>query len=271
MGHTDHERRRLALQGLVLNPLTEQFLRRAGIGPGMRVLEPGCGVGEVLLILARLVGPQGHVTGIDIDGAALEIAGRRAAQDGLANVTLLHDDLAAHRPAQLYDAVAGRLILVHTRNPLDVVRHAASLVRPGGVVAFQDGYFAKAGGAASYPESPLLRRIYEVMGGVMGRVIPCADVGLRLFHLMLEAGLESPDCRFESVIAGGPDSPAYEMLAETVRSLLPAIEAFGLATAAEMDVDTLASRLRDEVVALRAGIFTTPLFSAFARKPATRP
>jgi len=271
MGHTGHERRRLALQGLVLNPLTEQFLRRAGIGPGMRVLEPGCGVGEVLLILARLVGPEGHVTGIDIDGAALEIAGRRAAEDGRANVTLLHEDLAAHRPGQLYDALAGRLILVHTRDPLGVVRHAASLVRPGGVVAFQEGYFVKSGGAVSYPESPLLRSVYEVVGGVMGRAVPYPDIGLRLFHLMLEAGLETPDCRLESVIAGGPGSPAYELLTETVRSLLPAIESFGLATAAEMDVDTLASRLREEVVALRAGIFTTALFGAFARKPEPHP
>jgi hypothetical protein len=46
MGHTDHERRRLALQASVLNPLTDAFLRRAGISAGMNVLELGCGIGE---------------------------------------------------------------------------------------------------------------------------------------------------------------------------------------------------------------------------------
>lgn len=53
MGHTDRERRRLALQAAILNPLTDSFLRRAGISAGMRVLDLGCGTGEVSLIAAR--------------------------------------------------------------------------------------------------------------------------------------------------------------------------------------------------------------------------
>jgi hypothetical protein len=43
MGHTDRERRRLALQAAVLNPLTDSFLRRAEISAGIRVLDLGCG------------------------------------------------------------------------------------------------------------------------------------------------------------------------------------------------------------------------------------
>jgi len=74
MGHTDRERRRLALQASIQNPLTDSFLRRAGVSAGMRVLELGCGIGEVSLIAARLVGPHGGVHCIDIDEEALEIA-----------------------------------------------------------------------------------------------------------------------------------------------------------------------------------------------------
>jgi cyclopropane fatty-acyl-phospholipid synthase-like methyltransferase len=50
MGHTDHERRRLSLQASIINPLTDHFLRSAGISAGMHVLELGCGIGEVRLI-----------------------------------------------------------------------------------------------------------------------------------------------------------------------------------------------------------------------------
>jgi ubiquinone/menaquinone biosynthesis C-methylase UbiE len=46
MGHDDHERRRLALQATILNPFTEQLLRRAGISTGMHVLDLGCGIGD---------------------------------------------------------------------------------------------------------------------------------------------------------------------------------------------------------------------------------
>ena len=49
MGHDDRERRRLALQASILNPFTEQLLRRAGISTGMHVLDLGCGIGELFL------------------------------------------------------------------------------------------------------------------------------------------------------------------------------------------------------------------------------
>src|SRR5262245_20978923 len=69
MGHTDRERRRLALQASILQPFTEQLFRRAGIATGMHVLDVGCGVGDVSLLAARLIGRTGSVTSIDIDPA----------------------------------------------------------------------------------------------------------------------------------------------------------------------------------------------------------
>ena len=59
MGHSDHERRRLALQASILQPFTEHLFRRAGITSGMHVLDVGCGVGDVSLLAARLTGRTG--------------------------------------------------------------------------------------------------------------------------------------------------------------------------------------------------------------------
>jgi len=86
MGHDDHERRRLALQTTILNPFTEQLLRRAGISTGMHVLDLGCSIGDVSLRAARLVGRHGTVTAIDIDPKALAIAADRARAQALANL-----------------------------------------------------------------------------------------------------------------------------------------------------------------------------------------
>src|SRR5215467_8882051 len=87
MGHTDHERRRLSILGAVINPLTESFLLRAGISAGMHVLEFGCGVAEVSLIAARLVGPYAGLHGLDLDPAALEIARARVQSAGHSHVS----------------------------------------------------------------------------------------------------------------------------------------------------------------------------------------
>ena len=52
LGYSDDEFRRLERQGDYYRDLTEDVLVRAGIGPGMRVLDLGCGVGDVALIAA---------------------------------------------------------------------------------------------------------------------------------------------------------------------------------------------------------------------------
>ena len=58
-------------------------------------------------------------------------------------------------------------------------------------------------------------------------------------------------------IGGGAEMPGYEYTAQTVRSLLPMIERLGVATAQEVDIETLADRLRDEVVA-GGGVMISP-------------
>src|SRR4051794_4322511 len=103
----EHERRRLALQASVLNPLTDTFLRTAGISRGMRVLEVGCGIGEVSLITARLLGPHGRLHCVDTDGKSLEIAQNRVRSAGHDHVSFEHTDIAAHTPVRTYDAVIG--------------------------------------------------------------------------------------------------------------------------------------------------------------------
>ena len=86
------------------------------------------------------------------------------------------------------------------------------------------------------------------------RSVPRPNIGTQLFWLMQVAGLPPPVCRLESVMDGGPHSPVYEWVAESVRSLLPRMEAFGITTASAVDIDTLTERLRDEAIAKRVSL-----------------
>lgn len=265
LGHTDRERRRLALQAALLNPLTSNFLVRAGVSAGMRILDVGCGIGEVSLIAARLVGPHGHVHGIDIDPAALEIARVRIRSAGHDHVTFEQIGVSEHNPDCLYDAVVGRHILIHTPDALAVLRKVVSIVHPGGLIAFQEydlSFYPR-----GYPELPLMNWVEELIVEFFRRSVPKANMGTQLFHLMQEAGLPSPECRAECVTDGGPHSPVYEWLAESVRSLLPRMEALGMATANQVDIDTLAERLRRESLDTRGVTIAPLMIGAFSRKP----
>jgi SAM-dependent methyltransferase len=264
LGRNERERRRLALQASVLSPYTEQLFLRAGLAPGMRVLDMGCGIGDVAFIAARLVGRHGAVVGVDIDEASLAVARQRARDHDLINVTFRHADIYVYRDDASFDAAVGRHILAHVPDPLKLVKSAFGVLRSGGVVVLQE--FDLSVLHIAYPAMPLYEKTFEFLHEAF-RKAARDNSGRQIFHLLLEAGFGPPDCRAEYPIDGGPDSPFYEWFAESVKSVLPRAEALGLARAAELDVDTLAERLRQEAVALRSGCAAPAMVGGFARKP----
>jgi ubiquinone/menaquinone biosynthesis C-methylase UbiE len=264
MGHDDRERRRLSLQASILNPLSEQLLRRAGVSAGLRVLDIGCGVGELSMVAARLVGRRGSVTGIDIDEGALALAAERARGQGFDHVSFVHSDVATYRAQASYDAVIGRHILIHTPDPRIVVGMAHSLLNAGGVAVFQEYDFSVV--HRPFPEAPLYERTFEIFREFFAKAAH-GNIGTRLFQLLIDAGFRSPECRVEYPLDGGADSPFYEWVAESFRSILPRAAALGLVRSDEVvSVDSLAGRLKEETIARGGGVPGPAMVGCFARK-----
>jgi ubiquinone/menaquinone biosynthesis C-methylase UbiE len=261
LGYTQGEFRRLELQGALLHDLTEDVLRHAGIGPGMRVLDIGCGVGDVSLLAGRLVGPTGLVLGVDRSPEAIDIAERRASQAAQCYWTrFAAGELDSFRPDQHFDALIGRLVLMYLPDPVATLRKLARCVKPGGVVAFQELALPL---ARSVPEGPLFS---QCLGWVTDTIEGAGfeiDMGGKLPMAFAAAGLPAPQLNSSAVIGGGPDSPIYNYMAETMRSLLPMAERVGVATAAEVQIDALAERLRLEAVERRACFMPAPFVGAW--------
>jgi SAM-dependent methyltransferase len=108
LGYSELEARRLAERGALLEPLTKDVFQRAGLGPGMRVLDVGCGIGDVSLLAATMVGAQGSVLGIDRASSSVQIAERRAAALGLTRARFQVADVATFATDQVFDALVGR-------------------------------------------------------------------------------------------------------------------------------------------------------------------
>ena len=138
LGSEAAEVARLEAQARTIEQATTALLRAAGIGEGMRVLDLGTGLGHVSLLLADLVGPSGEVVGIDRDLRMLEHAEQRRAAAGVDHVRYVEGDARTFRDPEPFDAVAERLVLFHLPDAIDVVRHHAAGLRPGGVFAAID-------------------------------------------------------------------------------------------------------------------------------------
>lgn len=262
MGYSLEERERLIAQASMFRSATQALLHDAGIGPGMRVLDLGCGVGDVSLLLAEMVGPDGDVVGVDRDPRALALARSRAAD--VSHLSFAECDVREVGVAVPFDAVVGRLVLLYVGDPVSAIRRAADYVRPGGIVAFQDLDFTIMP-SPSWPFSPLLAQC----GGWIDATFRAAGMemhmGLKYRHLFLRAGLPEPRLRMDCGIGGGPDFAGYRAVAEVVRSIMPMIERFGVATTADIDIETLADRLRDESVAGDGTMTIPPMIGAWTR------
>lgn len=119
-------------------PIAERLVGVAGLRPGDRVLDVGCGAGAVTIRAAQAVRPGGHVTGIDLSDRMLKRATAEAAGRSLDNVTVRRGD-ASRPPAGRYDAVLASLVLYLLPDPQAALARWRELLAPGGIVAFSWG------------------------------------------------------------------------------------------------------------------------------------
>lgn len=95
LGHSPAEVQRLKSQGAMLRPITERLLRNVGIDVGMRILDLGCGPGDVSMLAAELVGPEGSIVGIDRSQEVLNVAKERAREGGLHHISFVQASIEA--------------------------------------------------------------------------------------------------------------------------------------------------------------------------------
>ncbi|MGQ4274249.1 class I SAM-dependent methyltransferase [Terrihabitans sp. B22-R8] len=262
LGSSERELARLEKQASFFADATRDVLTRAGLTEGMRVLDLGCGVGDVSLIAADLVGPTGSVLGIDVSADALAVAERRASAMGKQHVRFETSAIETFSGFADYDAVIGRFILVHMPDPAGVLSHVASNLKNDAILAMIEMDMSTAG---ALPPLPLLQQTLERIMDVYRRSGRQMDMGSHLFAAFRKAGLD-PQLSGFTRIAAGSEIPGIGFVVESVRSLMPFMEKLAIATPADIDIDTLGQRLAEQAAGGEHCVFFPRLIGAWAAK-----
>ena len=265
LGHAPDELRRLDAQSAFLRPATAALLASCGLAPGMRVLDVGCGSGEVTMMCADLVGPGGAVLGVDRAPEALDKARDRAELRGAAHARFREADLGSLTAAEPWDAVVGRMVLMHQPDPVAALSGLAALARPRGTIAFAEIVVMPATPAA--PERPLMTRTCEWIARTLELAGASPRMGLGLHDAFVRAGLPAPEVRLEPLLTLGCEAPYARWGVETLRSLLGLGVQLGAFTCAEVNIATLAERLDEEAAAAGGVAMPCMLGTAWARLP----
>ncbi len=216
-------------------PGTCALFERVGIGRNMRCLDLGCGGGEVTFEIARLVGPGGRVTGIDMDEVKLAAARDAATRHGLANVEFGAANVSEWRADATYDVVYARFLLQHLTRPVDLLRRMWGAVAPGGAIVVEDADFEA---MFCEPPNPGFDFFKDVYPRVLERHGGDAYAGRKLYRYFREAGIPEPDQRL--VQTADASGEAKTLTLTTLEATAEGIVSEGLASEEEVN-DALAS------------------------------
>ncbi|MGH8135326.1 MAG: class I SAM-dependent methyltransferase [Steroidobacteraceae bacterium] len=252
LGHTDQELERLIEQARQIGPTTRRFFFEAGLAPGMRVLDVGSGAGDVSFLVSELVGASGEVVGVDRSPIAIRTANTRKAALKLPSVKFVEGDPATMTFERPFDAVVGRYVLMFQPDPVAMLQGVVRHLRPGGVMVFHEIDWH---GARSSPPVPTYDRSCQWIVKTLAQSGADPRFGVKLAACIKAAGLPAANLHIESIASAGPD-PAQlaKFTADLARALLPETLRLGIATAEEVGIDTLASRICEEMVAGNATV-----------------
>jgi precorrin-6B methylase 2 len=208
----------------------------------MRVLDIGCGTGDVTCLVSNIVGSNGEVVGIDMDKTALSTAYKRVQEKRLSNIEFIQTHIE-DIPDELgkFNAIVGRRVLMYQPDAVHVVKRLAEHLDDGGRIVLQESDSTMT--PASLVPMPIHQQvqtwIWETVASEGGDI----HMGMRLYSVLTQAGLFVEDVRAEAVVQT-PNTP--DNIFAIARAMLPRIVEHRVASEDEIDIDTLESRLETE-------------------------
>ncbi len=220
---------RLLLLARASWPDTAALFGRAGLRPGMKCIDLGCGGGEVTFEIARLVEPGGSVTGVDMDEVKLGLARKAAVERGVGNVEFLAGNVNEWHEPNAYDVVYARFLLQHVSQPVNVLRRMWAAVRSGGRVIVEDPDFD---GWCCHPPNAGFDFFVRAYAEVIRRRGGDHASGRKMYQYFLEAGIPAPQVALvQSVAVSGEGK---ELAWSTLDATGEAIVSEGVATSGEL-------------------------------------
>jgi ubiquinone/menaquinone biosynthesis C-methylase UbiE len=222
-------KKRLDLLARVMLPTTMQLLDRVGLSRGMKCLDVGCGGGHVAILIAGIVGPEGHVLGTDTDPEILALAREDAEAAKVTNVTFQQLDACACPWHEEFNLAYARFLFSHLNEPANCLAAMVEACLPGGTIVIEDTDFA---GSFCYPACAAYDRYKELYQRLVQRRGGDPNIGPKLSAMLRRCDIQGIE---RNVIQPAHVHGEGKLMAPlTMSRISNALTAEGLATEGEV-------------------------------------
>lgn len=181
------------------NKFTRKLLLESGIKEGWRILDVGCGSGEVSLLASELINGKGEIIGIDVNAASIQIAQTRAAEENVTNVQFVDMPIEnAAKELGTFDLIIGRRILMYLPNLFQAIEALTKILKSNGRMVFQesDAMVAETS-ATTFPlHTKAQQYVWQTVASEQGNI----HIGSEMYSLFTKAGLKVKNLEAEAVL-----------------------------------------------------------------------
>lgn len=205
------DRARLEAQTALFSRYLQQHAREF-TGPNVtRILDLGCGEGQLAFVLARLY-RGARVIGIDKDERAIARAEERAAKMDMTNVAFVVGNVEDDLPGGPFDLIYASLIFLHMRQRAPLIRRCYDHLAPGGHLWIKDLHPSIETACAHPAYLELMRLTFSTLVSIgawpyLFREVPA---------MLTAVGFEPPRIEIEEYPLGGPTPEGRAMLGVTL-------------------------------------------------------
>ncbi len=250
---------RLGILGQAMNSYSMGVLLKAGLKPGSKCLDAGCGGGTMTYAIAAAAGPSGYVTGIDHDAEIIRLNNVELSALQVNNITFRHEEIYDITEVGEYDIIFARFLLSHLSNPALAISKMMDALKQGGYLVTEDVHFS---GHFCYPSNQAFATYLEWYTKAVKYNGGDAEFGVRLHEHLVAAGFQ--DIQLEIAQPAGVAGPAKQMSLVTLEKIRHSVLAAGLATDKEFN---MVDEELKEFTSDRYSIISMPrIFQVWGRK-----
>jgi SAM-dependent methyltransferase len=217
------------------------------------------------VLAASIVEDAGEVVGIDRSPLAVSAAQDRVRALGRRNISFHEATIDGLDPAETFDAVVGRYVLMFNPDPAAMLKSAARHVRPGGVIVFHEVDWH---GHRSHPASPAYDRCGDWIVRTFQKIGTNPFMGQDLYSAFLQAGVPAPTMALRALIAGASGrASAADLIADLAITMAPAMEEHGVIAPGEIDPVAFKEQVIAEVNRLGSVVVGRSEIGVWSRLP----